>query len=454
MLAPRGPVDVYVLGALKNKCSSLGKKMDKRFGYILVLIALAASAARAQQPRVAPPLPQLSVSDARNKELLAHIDERLQSGKVQMVAGSPQKITSSNTPQPALDPAISEALQEQSTQTHLEKTQAFPKVEVAPPSVSGGSRPLTSPGMMVTTSKFGRLAPQTATLAELPCRLEATPEIRSVSGKSKGVVFTPDPGTGQYPNNQYTIYGCNFGDSQGQGEVHIFGPSINHNGPIKLSVDSWSNKLIVVTFDPTFENEYDLSNITLVVVASNGQSAQFPGNSFVARRVSRPLELIPKSAVTLQQTYVKDLAVSPVTSSQLQMAGWNLAPYYLNSQSTDPWAACLVQIDSIWHDYPSTRINWQNTIDFSKLRPGFVLDDSFRTVMVGHTMGENTFSDESCKYYDTVVTCQLQGSALQVSVAPQECDWNGKYAYGIFGLMLSVTGPKGNLLNPWPDNIQ
>ena len=428
------------------------KTMNKKFGYIVVLIALAASAAPAQQPRVAPPLRQLSVNDARSKELLAHINERLQSGKLEMVAGSPQKITSSNTPQPALDPAISEALQEQSTQTHLEKTQAPAKIEVAPPTVRGGSQPLSFPSEMVPTSKYGRLSQ--SSLMPCPPRMTTT-VIRSVSGKSKGVVFTPDPGTGQYPNNQYTIHGCNFGDSQGQGEVHIFGPFINHNGPIKLSVDSWSDRLIVVTLDPTFENEYDLSNITLVVVASNGQNVQFPGNSFVARRISRPLKLIPKSAITLQKNLVfDDAAVSPVTSSQLQIAGLSLAPGYLNTQSTDPWAVYLCQIDSIWHDYPSSRINWQNTFDFSKLRPGFVLDDSFRTVIIGHGSGSNTFGDETCKYSDTVVTGQLQGSALQVSVAPQECDWNGKYAYGIFALKLSVTGPKGAQLNPWPDNIQ
>jgi hypothetical protein len=175
--------------------------MNKKFGYIVVLIALAASAARAQQPRVAPPLRQLSVNDARSKELLAHINERLQSGKLEMVAGSPQKMTSSNAPQPALDPAISEALQEQSTQTHLEKTQAPAKVEVAPPNVSGGSQPLSSPGGMVPTSKYGVLS-QSA-LMPCPPRMTTT-VIRSVSGKSKGVVFTPDPGTGQYPNNQYT----------------------------------------------------------------------------------------------------------------------------------------------------------------------------------------------------------------------------------------------------------
>jgi hypothetical protein len=120
--------------------------------------------------------------------------------------------------------------------------------------------------------------------------------------------------------------------------------------------------------------------------------------------------------ITLQKNLVfDDAAVSPVTSSQLQIAGLGLAPGYLNTQSTDPWAVYNCQIDSIWHDYPSSRINWQNTFDFSKLRPGFVLDDSFRTVIIGHVMGERSFpiiEDESCKYSDTVVTGQLQGSAL------------------------------------------
>jgi hypothetical protein len=103
--------------------------------------------------------------------------------------------------------------------------------------------------------------------------------------------------------------------------------------------------------------------------------------------------------------------------------------------------------------FPSRRINWQNTLDFSNLRPGFVLDDSFRTV---------TFypGDDSCEYSDTVVTGQLQGSTLQVSVAPRECDYQDlsyythKYILAVFGVMLTVTGPQGDQLNPWPDNIQ
>jgi hypothetical protein len=39
-------------------------------------------------------------------------------------------------------------------------------------------------------------------------------------------------------------------------------------------------------------------------------------------------------------------------------------------------------------------------------------------------------------------------------VQPAECDNSGKFIYAYYGLQLSVTGPKGDLLDPWPGNLQ
>jgi hypothetical protein len=417
--------------------------MNTKFGYIvLILTALAVPPVWAQQPTVAPrSLQNINADDARRQQLLEHLNGLLQSGKLEMVAMPKQKLAA--TARPPLDPATSQVLQEQSEQTHREKTPGGTVPGIAPSTV-GGARGTAagSPGMASRPSQSGI------------CMPSAGPGIASVSGKTKSAVFTPDPGTGQYPNNQYTIRGCNFGAAQGRGEIHIFGPFVNHNGPVKLAVDTWSGTLIVATLDPMFENEYDLNNITLVVVSSDGHSAQFAGNSFVATRASRPVIKVPKSAIRLGATSITDKVASPVSNAGLQAAGLYLPPQLLSSQSGHPWAAYVYQIEAIWHDYPPARMNWKDSFDFSKLRSGFTVDDSFQAVTVGRVMGSNTFGDETCKYYDTDVTGQLQGTALELTIAPQECDWSGKHAYGIFGLILSVTGPKGDRLNPWPDNVQ
>jgi hypothetical protein len=60
----------------------------------------------------------------------------------------------------------------------------------------------------------------------------------------------------------------------------------------------------------------------------------------------------------------------------------------------------------------------------------------------------------SCKYFDVEVSATLQGSKLSVGVEPAECDNSGKFIYAYYGLALSVIGPKGGLLDPWPDGLQ
>src|SRR4029077_694547 len=89
----------------------------------------------------------------------------------------------------------------------------------------------------------------------------------------------------------------------------------------KLGIDSWSDNLVVVSFNPTFQNEYDLDNITLVVTNASGLSLQLTGNHFVARRASRSLSRIPNSSVKLPNTYLAtDKFVSPATAQNVQLA--------------------------------------------------------------------------------------------------------------------------------------
>ena len=135
---------------------------------------------------------------------------------------------------------------------------------------------------------------------------------------STHVVLTPDPGNGQYPANQYTIRGCNFGSVQGK--VQIYGPFINNPTPVQLGIDSWDDNQILVTFNPKFQNEYDLnSKLTLAVVRTDGHDAKMAGVSFYATRVSRSLERIPQSLVKVPTTHFDVNAyVSPVTGPALK----------------------------------------------------------------------------------------------------------------------------------------
>ncbi len=288
------------------------------------------------------------------------------------------------------------------------------------------------------------------------CRFTADPVIENVSGRLHNIVFTPDPGSGQYPNNQYVIRGCNYGDIQGQ--VKVFGAFINNPSPVNLGIDSWTDSLILVTFNPAFQNEYDLKSITLTVVRKDGHSTQLPGISFYASRVSRPLARVPHSIVKLPTDYfqIKDL-VSPVTTSSLQSAGLSPIP--------QPASAVFYLYDPIWSSnvgdgYPQNRLSFSDSIDITKLRSGFVLDPGIQSFVAGgptNFLGSGSsvgVDGGSCKYADTELSAATQGNSLLIGVQPAECDNSGKFIYALYGLEVSVTGPKGNLLDPWPSGLQ
>jgi hypothetical protein len=315
----------------------------------------------------------------------------------------------------------------------------------------GGTGPAPTTAGPTSLSQKLVHAPQTMS----QCKFSSNPVIETVSGKNRGIIFTPEIGTGPNPTNQYTIKGCNFGQGQGQGQVHLFGPFINHSSPVRLGIDSWSDNLIVVTFDPTFQDEYDLKNITLVVVASNGQNVQLPGQSFVAARGSRPLTRVPQSLVTLPTTSLQqDTFVSPVTPATLSAA--KLGPFPQAVTLAFYQGAPLWDSPNTSDGYPQSRISWSEFVDMSKLRPGFVLDSDIQTYttfagdLSSHDIG---VGGGSCKYYDTPLSAAMQNNKLAIGVQPAECDNYGKYIVAYYGLALSVIGPKGSKLNPWLDNL-
>jgi hypothetical protein len=313
--------------------------------------------------------------------------------------------------------------------------------------------PPTQPGSSGQNSlsimERAKYAPQPISM----CRFTTDPVVETVSGRQHTIVLTPDPGNGQYPANQYTIRGCNFGSVQGK--VQVYGPFINNPTPVQLGIDSWDDNQILVTFNPKFQNEYDLnSNLTLAVVRTDGHNAKIPNVSFYATRVSRSLSRIPQSLVKLPTTFLEiDAYVSPVTGQALK--AWSLTP------PSQPASAVFWVFDPIWTSnagdgYPPNRLSFGDSIDFSQLRPGFTLDPNLQTIVGKYypDLSGNGLDTGSCKYMDVVVGANMQGSNLLVGVQPAECDNYGKFIYAYYGLQLSVTGPKGDLLDPWPGNLQ
>ena len=285
------------------------------------------------------------------------------------------------------------------------------------------------------------------------CRFTTDPVVEAVSGRLHNIIFTPDPGNGQYPANQYTIRGCNFGSVQGK--VQVYGPFINNPTPVQLGIDSWDDNQILVTFNPKFQNEYDLhSNLTLAVIRTDGNNAKLPNVSFYATRVSRSLARIPQSLVKLPTgSFQTNAYVSPVTGPALKE--WYLTP------PNQPASAVFWLYDPIWSSnvgdgYPPNRLSYGDSIDFSQLRAGFTLDSNLQTIVGKYypDLSGSGLDSGSCKYMDVEVSASMQGSKLLVGVQPAECDNYGKFIYAYYGLQLSVTGPKGDLLDPWPGNLQ
>ena len=305
----------------------------------------------------------------------------------------------------------------------------------------------TPPPAQSKTSKLAVMAPGTRPQACM--MVSSQPSVRAISGK-KTAIFTPNVGTGSNPLNQYTIQGCNFGATQGQGYVQIFGTFLHHNGPVRLAIESWSDQLILASFDPNFQDEYDMNNITLTVAASNGQTVQVPGNSFYAMRASRPLTFIPKSAFAPLGSYpytVQALIVSAANPGNLNLAGQSWA---IQQASTEQWTALISHTVGLPNDYPDAPLVWYQNIAFNNLRPGFVLDPSFQTSRFAQQAG----SYDSCKVGIAAVDAQWAGTTLEITEHPLECDDFGKYADTEYGLILTVTGPKGQDLNPWPEGVQ
>lgn len=245
-----------------------------------------------------------------------------------------------------LAPGVASALREQHDYLEAHGTVAFTQAPI-----NAATRELVG-----DTSRRPR-----SSSADPPCH---EPIIRSVNGKTKGVVFTPTAA-----DNIYRIEGCFFGDAPGivQLEVHSAPHQPNPIPPILMQLDSpsrgaWSENEIDVQLDPELRGIPDYP-VTLVIYPAKHRRIELRGCRFVAAR-GHPqlLSMIPSAWVRLYPSGVGSRSirhleyVSPTEAS-------GTVPKDANASS-----AFVVRSD------PGQFGIGRDSYDFSHLNPGWVVE--------------------------------------------------------------------------------
>jgi hypothetical protein len=187
------------------------------------------------------------------------------------------------------------------------------------------------------------------------------PTIRSVNGKTKGVVFTPTTA-----NNTYQIEGCFFGDAPGTVQLEAgCGPHQSGDIPVipmqldSTSLGAWTDHQINVQFDPGLGGVPDYS-VTLVVHPANHRRIKLRDCRFIAAR-GKPqlLSVIPSAWVTLYPSGVGSHSIR-----QLEY----VSPTRASTTPKDAPSAFVVRSD------PEQFGIGTDNYDFSQLNPGWVVE--------------------------------------------------------------------------------
>jgi hypothetical protein len=233
-----------------------------------------------------------------------------------------------------------------------------------------------------------------------PCR---EPIIRSVNGKTKGVVFTPTAA-----DNTYRIEGCFFGDAPGivQLEARSAPHQPNAIPPIpmqlaSISTGAWSEHELNVQLDPELTGIPDYP-VTLVIYPAKHRRIELRGCRFVAAR-GHPqlLSMIPSAWVRLYPSGVGSRSIRQLEYvSPTEASG--AAPKDASASSAFVVRSDLGQF-GIGRD----------SYDFSQLNPGWVVE----------SVQLQTYS-VSCPEVATSVQSfggwEAEWTALRVKVAFQE----------------------------------
>jgi hypothetical protein len=194
-----------------------------------------------------------------------------------------------------------------------------------------------------------------------PCR---EPMIRSVNGKTTGVIFTPTTA-----NNKYRIEGCFFGDAPGvvQLEVPPASHQLQHVPPISMQLDStssraWSDHELNVQVDDELSGILD-HPVTLVIYSAKHRRVDLRGCRFVAAR-GRPqlLSVIPSAWVNLYPSGVGSRSIRQLEYVSPTQAG-GVVPEDATASS-----AFVVRSDRKQFGIGI------DSYDFRQLNPGWVVD--------------------------------------------------------------------------------
>jgi hypothetical protein len=264
------------------------------------------------------------------------------------------------------------------------------------------------------------------TMMAMPCAMQKT-TIATVSGKTKGTVFSPPTADNGYIS--YSIRGCNFGDTQGQ--AHLNGPFAH--GQVQLQIELWTDTQILAKVDPTISGEQDQDNVSLVVAPASGPQVQATGFSFYAAREEVQLTKIPKSAVTFAS--ISDIK-------------WrDILPQYSSPAVLFPGATS----GTYRYDLDSWFGGGQDYYDFSGLAPNFTTSNQD----LKHTewTAGNCYSGGTL-YRDTNFSAVWDGDNIRVTFGYFHCHApdillvkGEEIAASNYGLSVWVVGPRG--IDPW-----
>jgi hypothetical protein len=245
-----------------------------------------------------------------------------------------------------LAPGIVRALQEQ--RNYLEAHEAVASARAA---VNATTRELISDSSRKPRSLF----------PEPPCH---EPMIRSVNGKTKGVMFTPAAS-----NNRYRIEGCFFGDAPGivQLEARSGPHQVKAVRPITMQLDSaslgaWSDHELNVQLDTELRGIPDYS-VTLVIYPAKHRRIELRNCRFVAARGNpQLLSVIPSAWVRLYPSGVGSRSIRQLEYVSPTQAG-GVVP-------EDATASSAFVVRSDRKQFGIGRDNY----DFRQLNPGWVVD--------------------------------------------------------------------------------
>ena len=260
------------------------------------------------------------------------------------------------------------------------------------------------------------------------------PMIRSVNGKTKGVVFTPTA-----TNNRYRIEGCFFGDTPGIVELEALSGSHQSNAilpiPMRLgstSLGAWSDHEITAQLDTELRGIPDYP-MTLVIYSARHRRIELRGCRFVAARGDpQLLTVIPSAWVKLYPSGIGSRSIRQLEYVSPTQAN-GAVPKDANTSS-----AFVVRSDT--QQFGVGR----DSYDFSQLNPGWVVE-SVQLQAYGISCPEvitsaKSFGGWEAEWASLGVRVAFEDSVCTSSVPPS---FAFKMSLSQYAIKVWVVGPVG-----------